>query len=59
MKQDDVGMKVVVFESQDRKGITGTITEVFENSFRIKTDRGTIYEFSPQLVNVKFVGGYR
>lgn len=57
MKSDDVGKKAVVFESQDRKGITGTITEVFESSFRLVTDRGTVYEFSTKLVNIKFLDG--
>lgn len=57
MKSDDIGKRIVVFESQDKNGITGTIIEVFDVSFRIKTDKGIIYEFSPQLVNIKFVGG--
>lgn len=56
MKSSDVGRRVVAFETEDKPGKIGTITHVFDSSFRLVTDKGVVYEFSTNLINVKFLG---
>lgn len=61
MKSSDVGRRAVVFESEEKPGKTGTVTEVYDEfNFRFKTDPthkypdGREYEYCIKLVNVSF-----